>query len=192
MPALAVRQPVVALGALGLFLTAAAFVAPRVWPSDDPGDLVTRMTARVALLFWFLASAALIRRQRDFARAAWTVGCTTFLIHIATAFDRVHGWSHAAAVRHVEAVSGFGPGLFVSYLFTALWVADTLWWWLDRRGHDGRAVRLDQAIHAFFAFMVFNGTVVYETGFIRWTGVVAFALLGCLLATRLVGIEAAS
>jgi hypothetical protein len=35
------------------------------------------------------------------------------------------------------------------------------------------------------AFVVFNGTVVYETGFIRWAGVVAFTLLGMLAGWRL-------
>jgi hypothetical protein len=51
MAAAAVRQPIVGLAALGAVLTAAAFAAPAVRPDDDPDDLVTRQTARVALLF---------------------------------------------------------------------------------------------------------------------------------------------
>jgi hypothetical protein len=184
MPAAAVRQPIVGLALVGILLTVAAFLAPTFRPDDDPNDLVTRQTARVALLFWGIAAAALLLGRRDLGRAAWTVGCATFLVHVATAFDRVHGWSHAAARDHVEAVSGFGPGLFVSYLFTAVWVADVVWWWLDRPAYEARPVWLGRAVHGFFAFMVFNGTVVYEAGFIRWAGVIFFALLALLFAAR--------
>lgn len=188
MPAAAVRQPVVPLAALGAVLTAAAFAAPPFRPDDDPADLVTRQTARVAVLFWGIAAAALLLRRRRVGRAAWTVGCATYLVHVATAFDRVHGWSHAAAVEHVESVSGFGRGLFVSYLFTAVWVGDVVWWWADRPGYESRPVWLGRALHAFFAFVVFNATVVYETGLIRWAGLILFSLLALLLAARRGGV----
>ena len=188
MPAAALRQPIVGLALLGAVLTAAAFAAPTLRPADDPDDLVTRQTARVAILFWGIASAALLLRRREGARAAWTVGCGTFLVHVATAFDRVHGWSHAAAVEHVESVSGFGPGLFVSYLFTAVWVVDVFWWWVDRPGYDARPVWLDRGVHIVFAFLVFNGTVVYESGFIRLAGLILFALLAVLVAARRGGV----
>ena len=185
------RQPIVGLGLLGAVLTAAAFLGPRLGPDADPADLVTRLTARVAVLFWGLAVAALLLRRRAFARAAWTVGAATFLVHVATAFDRVHLWSHAAAYQHVAAVSGFGPGVFVSYAFTILWVADAAWWWLDRPGYDARPAWLDLSLHGFIAFVVFNGTVVYEAGFIRWAGVTLFALLGGLVLARRRGLIAA-
>src|SRR4051812_39005285 len=184
MAAVAVRAPIAWLAALGGLLVVAAFAAPLVWPGDDPEDLVTRQTARVAVLFWAVAAAALMRGRREFARAAWTVGCGTFLVHVATAFDRVHGWSHAAAVRHVATVSGFGAGVFVSYAFTVAWVADSAWWWLDRPRYDSRPAWLDRALHCFFAFVVFNGTVVYETGFVRWAAVIVFVVLGWLLLNR--------
>jgi hypothetical protein len=90
-------------------------------------------------------------------------------------------------VAHVEAVSGFGPGLFVSYAFTLLWLADALWWWIDRPRYDARPVWLDWAVHGFMAFMVFNGTVVYETGFIRWAGCLLFAVLTLLAVRRMAG-----
>ena len=35
------------------------------------------------------------------------------------------------------------------------------------------------------AFIVFNGTVVYETGFIRWAGLALFFALGLFLLKRL-------
>jgi hypothetical protein len=178
------RQPIIGLGILGVLLVGAAFAAPHLWPDADPADLVTRLTARVALMFWGMAAAALVLGRREFARAAWAVGGATFLVHVATAFDRVHGWSHTAAYRHVESVSGFGAGLFISYAFTMLWVVDAAWWWIDRSGYEARPAWLDRGVHGFLAFVVFNATVVYETGFVRWAGVIVFALLAVLLLVR--------
>jgi hypothetical protein len=177
-----VRQPILGAGLAGAVLAAAAFSAPAILSDEDPADVVTRQTARVAVLFWTTAAAALILGHREWSRAAWVVGAATFWIHVATAFDRVHGWSHAAAVRHVSVVSGFGPGLFISYAFTVVWAADAAWWWVDRRRYEARPVWLDRGVHGFLAFVVFNGTVVYETGFIRWVGAAAFTALGLLLA----------
>jgi hypothetical protein len=179
-----IRLPTLGLTTLGAGLLGAAFLAPHLVPTTDPADAVTRQTARVAVLFWGMAAAALILRRRDFGRSAWTVGCVVYLVHVATAFGRVHRWSHAAAYQHVDEVTGFGAGIFVSYAFSLLWAADAAWWWIDRRGYDARPAWLDRGIHGLMAFVVFNGTVVYETGFIRWAGLVLFALLGLLLARR--------
>jgi hypothetical protein len=185
MPVAALRQPIVGLGLLGGLLTAVAFAAPNLLPDDDPADVVTRQTARVAVSFWSIGAAAILLRRLDVGRSAWTVGAATFLIHVATAFDRVHGWSHAAAFRHVQSVSGVGPGIYVSYAFTLVWTADAAWWWLDRGGYESRSAVLDRAVQAFLAIVVFNGTVVYETGFIRWASCALFSILGLLLLRRI-------
>jgi hypothetical protein len=184
MAGMGVREVISQVAVCALLLVA-ALLAPLVFPDDDPADVVTRQTARVAIFYWGFAAAAILLRRRHFGRLTWSLGCLAFLVHVATAFDRVHGWSNSAAARHVEDVSGFGSGLYVSYLFTALWVADAAWWWIDKKGYDARAVWPDRAIHAFMAFIVFNGTVVYESGFIRWAGLLLFAVLAVLLATRL-------
>jgi hypothetical protein len=173
------------LGGLGAVLLVGSFAAPTICAEADAADLVTRQTARVGVLFWGIAAVALLVRQRTFGRWAWTFGCIAYLVHVATAFDRVHQWSHAAAVQHVETVSGVGAGLFVSYAFTILWFADLLWWWTDRVGYDARPNSLNWFIHGFMAFVVFNATVIYETGLIRWAGVGLFGALAMLLAARL-------
>jgi hypothetical protein len=178
------RRPIVLFGLIGAALVAAAFASPALSPDFDPADTVTRQTARVAVLFWGIAAAALLIHKREWARATWTVGCLTFLIHVATAFDRIHGWSHFAAMRHVDAISGFGPGLYFSYAFTLIWLGDVAWWWLGRHSYETRPTWLDRSIHLFFAFIVFNGTVVYETGFIRWAGVLLFGFLASLFVRR--------
>lgn len=172
------------LGALTVSLLSAAFLAPAVVADADASDVVTRQTARVAVLLWSVAAGALVIRRREFGRWVWTFGCVAYLVHVATAFDQVHHWSHAAAFQHVQTVSGFGAGLFVSYAFTVLWCADALWWWIGRTGYDARPSWLERTIHGFMAIMVFNGTVIYEAGFIRWAGIVVFCVLAVLLAFR--------
>jgi hypothetical protein len=65
-----------------------------------------------------------------------------------------------------------------------VWTADAAWWWLDWPRYESRPVWLDRTLHGFLAFVVFNGTVVYETGFIRWAGVIVFVVLAGLLLSR--------
>lgn len=165
-------------------LFAAIFLASTLGEIENVSDFLARQTARVAVLFWSIASALLLTRNRHLARWTWTLACAGYLIHVATAFDLIHGWSHEAAFHHVEEASGFGPGIFVSYGFSLLWLCDVLWWELRTESYERRPIWLDWSIHLFFAFIVFNGTVVYETGFIRWAGIVIFLLLGILFVRR--------
>src|SRR5260370_12959445 len=99
------------------------------------------------------------------------------------AFHYCHHWSHDAAVGHVRDVSGFGQGIYVSHAFSLFWTLDVAYWWLQPRGYALRSPWFGRLLHGFMAFMVFNSTVVYEQGFIRWAGVVLFAVLGPLWLT---------
>lgn len=154
------------------------------WPEYDSvqhADFWTRQTARVAVLYWAIASALLIAVGRtSSARWFWSLGCVAYLIHVATAFTHVHHWSHSAAFAHVEEVSGFGPGIFVSYAFSLVWFGDVLTWWCWPAVYYQRNKIAQGTIYGGMAFVVFNGTVVYETGFIRWAGLGLFTLLGFL------------
>jgi hypothetical protein len=184
---IAIREhgSVIGMIAAWVGLVAAAYLAPLVLPYDDAADLVTRQTARVAVAFWGLACAALILRIHDPARWLWSLACGAFVIHVGTAFDRVHHWSHAAAYDHVADVSGFGPGIFVSYFFALLWIADATWWWVDSASYDSRPQWLRYTLHGFMASIMFSGTVVYETGFIRWASAAVFIALGALILRQI-------
>src|SRR5262245_4082510 len=183
-PSLSRLQPALAL-AWAILLAAAL-----VW-----GDQ-TRGTVRVALAFYALAAALMLTldpagwRARTplgrVARAAWVLGLAAFLVHVGLAFHHHHGWSHAEAMRHVERVSGFGPGLFFSYLFTLLWSGDAAWWLLTPRSYAARPAWVGWALHGCLSFIVFNATVVYEQGLTRWVGLAATVALAALaLASRL-------
>lgn len=169
---------------LWAILLTVALLTPQLLKIPDPSDFVTRRTADVAVAYWALAVACLLMSEHRLARWNWTLGCGAFLVHVAIAFDRVHGWRHEAAFDHVQDVSGYGPGIFVSYAFTLFWLADVLWWWLNEDHYERRPNWLNGMLHFFMAFIVFNGTVVYEKGFIRWAGIGMFAVLVALALRR--------
>jgi hypothetical protein len=87
-------------------------------------------------------------------------------------------------MRHVEERSGFGPGIFLSYLFTLAWTADAAWWWLNPDSYAHRAGWTGVALHSYLFFMAFNATVVFETGPVRWGGLALSALLLGSLVVR--------
>jgi hypothetical protein len=114
------------------------------------------------------------------ARWCWTLAWLAYLIHLAMAFHHYHHWSHADAIAHTRAVSGFGEGIYFSHLFTLVWTADVAWWWLGPKDYARRPAWVGRTLHAFMAFIVFNATVVYEDGLIRWAGMALFAELAVL------------
>ena len=132
---------------------------------------------------------AIARRQTHWlttARYAWTFGCALLITHIYCAFRYYHGWSHTMAyletARRTKEVMNlnWGGGLFVNYLFALAWLVDVLWWWTARETYETRPCWLTTICHAFFIFMVFNATVVFGLGPIRWLGITICAGLGVL------------
>jgi hypothetical protein len=172
---------------LWLALLAVALAAPTLEGAADPGDAVTRYTVRVALLYYAAGSALMLVLSPEewacgswrgrLARCCWTLAWAAYLVHLAMAFHHVDHWSHARALARTHERTGLAEGIYVSHLFTLLWGADVAWWWLSPAGHARRPAWVGRGLYAFMAFVVFNGTVVFERGFIRWAGVGLFALL---------------
>jgi hypothetical protein len=129
---------------------------------------------------------ALMRRRPEFdrlARAAWSAGIVLALTHVGLAFQFVYGWDHDAAIeattRQTAEVAGlsFRGGIFVNYAFLLTWLADVCWWWISPGSHASRSRRLELGRLALFAFMFFNGAVVFASGLGRWIGIVSLALV---------------
>jgi hypothetical protein len=97
---------------------------------------------------------------------------------VLVAFHYYHDWSHAHAFEHTRRIAGAGEGLYVSYLFTGIWIADVTAWWKWPRRYAARPALVDLALHGFMVFMVVNSMVVFESGIIRWAGMAMFAGLG--------------
>ena len=152
------------------------------------GDVLVRVTIWLSLLAWV---AAEWRRgagpaMKVAGRRAWTVGAVAAVAHTAAAFHFRHRWSHedalAETARQTLEVTGmdWGGGLFVNYLFVAVWTADAAWWWLHPEAFARRPRSLDEAVRGFLLFMFVNGAVVFAKGPARAAG--AAATLAVLVA----------
>ncbi len=96
------------------------------------------------------------------------------------AFHFYHRWSHADAVEHTRQVSGFGAGIYFSHLFTLIWGADVMAWWAWPKWYATRSPWVGRTLHVFMTLIIFNATVVYESGPIRWAALLVYSALGAL------------
>jgi hypothetical protein len=189
-----------------LVLTWAALLAlVLAWPAltDSPtaGEDLTRNTVRLSLLFYAAALTLMLwLRPGDWAattgrgrlaRWCWALAWAAFVVHVGMAFHHYHHWSHADAVRRTQEATGFGEGVYVSDLFALAWTADVAAWWLRPAWYARRSPWIGRALHAFMVFMVFNATVVFETGPTRWGGVALFAWLTAAAVARRAGAHSA-
>lgn len=155
----------------------------------------------VALTIWtalFLYAAGeygrALRPPAAWARPLWLLGALVYLGHVAAAFGVHHDWSHAAAYAYTAAQTdayfglNWGGGLWVNYAFTAVWVAEGLWWQLAPAHYARRPPVLTTAVRAVFVFMIANGAVVFVEGPRRLIGVgVLAALIGIWWSGRRAG-----
>jgi hypothetical protein len=173
-----------------LLLLAAALAIPYALASTNLADDLTRSTVRVSLVFYAAAVCLLlVRRSGDvellrLARLEWTLAWAAYIVHLIVAFQLYHHGSHAEAVEHVREAAGIGAGIYVSHFFTFVWTLDLAQWWLAPKRHESRSPWIGRLLHGFMAFVVFNAMIVFETGAIRWAGVVMFVTFAALLARR--------
>ncbi|MGE0887199.1 MAG: hypothetical protein AB7P14_27060 [Blastocatellales bacterium] len=145
------------------------------------GELLTRITIWIAISGYALSTAILLLRGKNLvwqSRARWlsTVGCLGLMAHTICAFHFYHDWSQASALRETARqtaeVTGanWGGGLYINYGFLAAWIADVAWWWRGLNLYRQRHWLITAIWHGFFIFMLFNATVVFKTGWVRWLG----------------------
>lgn len=146
------------------------------------GEFLTRATVWVAMLAWGVCAWIRLRAPTaaDWSRMrrVWTVGCTAFLAHVICAFSSFHGWSHTQALketaRQTALMTGIqsGFGLYLNYTFAIVWLADCVWWWSVRDTvYQQRRKWISMTLWMFMAFMLFNGSVVFAEGPVRWVGI---------------------
>lgn len=147
----------------------------------------------LATVAWAVGEIVVRRSGRtEAARLAWTLGVALALVHAGLAFHYVHGWSHSAAaletMQQAEARFGVGwsGGVYVNYVFLAIWGLDTCWWWLSAESRSTRSRGLEATRWAFFVFMFVNGAVVFASGVGRAVGIacVAAVLLDRVAASQ--------
>lgn len=149
--------------------------------AEKAGEALVRNTVRLSLAWYLVAVLIMLAfrtpadwqissRTARVARLCWTWAVISFLIHLGMAFHFYHGWSHAHAFERTRQVSGVGEGIYVSYAFTIAWCGDMVWWWLSPAGYATRPRWVGRILHGFLLFVVVNGTIVFESGGIRWAG----------------------
>ena len=151
----------------------------------DIGEFLTRGTIWVSIAGYAIGSVifALSYSSRRKAtldsatRDIWTIACAGLIAHFVSAFHFYHGWSHAAAyedtARQTREIFGlnWGGGVFINYALLIVWMIDIAWWW--RSGLDSYRKRpwpLVVAWHGLLIFIIFNATVVFGDGIVRWIG----------------------
>lgn len=144
------------------------------------GSNLVAISIYLSLLSYLLAVVCWVSGRRGTRyRWLWSAGCVFLWGHAFCAFHFYHHWSHADAVQltaeQTQAVMGYayGNGIWFSYLLLAIWLGDVVQLWL-RRGDASNPVwgYFSYGVHAYAFFILFNGTVVFEEGVVRWGGVI--------------------
>lgn len=165
------------------------------------GHFLIAITIYTSLIAYLLAVVFWVSgRRAEGYRTLWTVACTSLWVHAFCAFHFYHHWSHADAVRltaeQTKAVIGYeyGNGIWYSYLLLLLWMVDVIRLWVQRdpqsASQSGAApdssgstssawywTAFTYAVHAYAFFILFNGTVVFEEGAVRWGGIIGTILI---------------
>jgi hypothetical protein len=125
------------------------------------------LAASLAIRFTAGLEPTIRRLRLAAARAVWTAGAVLQVVHAACALGFYHAWSHADALAHTARLTAemtgwdWGGGLYLNYVFTAVWAADAAWWHVDRASYERRSKWIDGVILGFMAFMAVNGSIVF-------------------------------
>ena len=152
--------------------------------------LALYLTIWIALILFAAGETGRVFRRPDGSSPPWAwwafaLGLLFALIHTVIAFDVVHNWVHEDAVRstamQTEAVFGIaaGWGVYVNYLFFAVWLADS-WWWRIERAPYTRPTVVTWTLRVFYMVMIFNGAVVFASGIRRLLGILIVSWLARL------------
>ena len=147
----------------------------------NSGEFLTRGTIWISIAAYTVGCVvfAVMRRPNGArgARVAWTIGCAALVAHFISAFKFYHAWSHAHAYAETARQTAevvrinWGGGLFINYAVASLWIADVAWWWFAGLDSYRRRPWLITVLwHGFLIFILFNATVVFKDGLVRWIG----------------------
>ena len=137
-------------------------------------EVVVFVSVAAAVILWALAEVFV-------SRALWTAALLLMMVHAVAAFVEFYAGSHAVAqtatMRQTAALTGieFAGGIYINYLFLAVWSGDVAWWWLAPRSYAVRPRWVSWTIRGFIVFIIVNGAVVFADGGARVIGVAAVA-----------------
>jgi hypothetical protein len=107
-------------------------------------------------------------------RWAWHVyglGAVFCAVHMLLAMGTRHGWSHQSAIEstaaQTQAVYGlnWGGGVYVNYVFLAVWIGELIWWATGPTTYLGRPLSATWSVRTFYLIVLVNAAVVFASGF---------------------------
>src|SRR5437762_7471778 len=120
-----------------------------------PATIAIDGTAWLAVASWAVSTWL----RLPWSRFLWTLGCLANLGHVLIAMHLVYAWDHdlayAAVAKQTYQETGLdsGIGLYINHAFSALWLLDTLAWWLGPHAYGRRSRWLDGGLQLIFLFM---------------------------------------
>jgi hypothetical protein len=124
---------------------------------------------------------ALTGRAPGWAWPVWSAGALLCVTHALLALAVRYEWNHERAVSatadQTAAVYGlhWGGGIYVNYVFLAVWLADAAWWRFDAAAFLSRPCSLTILVRAFYFIVLINAAVVFASH--RFPGLILMALL---------------
>src|SRR5262245_37323491 len=163
--------------------------APQGRISTREMSIALYATIWVALTLFVAGEAGKVRRPVP--RWAWPAslaGAVLCTVHILIAMGHHHRWSHSAAVEETAwrtaSVYGlaWGGGVYVNYLFVAVWLIYLWRWWTPPSKQPAVVSGFSRTfagvpvvvwgLRAFFFVIIFNATVVFAVSPMRAAGIV--------------------
>lgn len=152
----------------------------------------TLWAIRLAMLAMFVCFALELRgwRQLDSAvRGIWLLGAVCSFLHSLGALLYLHDGSHDKAfestAKQTEDLLGVavGVGLYVNYLFVAVWSTDAVLRCVAARWYTSVGRWYHVVVYGFLGFIAINGTIVFKGGWVREIGILAVLILLALASS---------
>lgn len=151
-------------------------------------------TIWISMLCFVAGESGRAFTRRGSAPPRWALwvfatGLLLAIVHTLLAFASIHNWSHADAVMttavQTQIVYGVpvGGGIYVNYLFFAVWLADA-WWWKAAPGGYERPRAVTWTLRAFYMLIIFNAVVVFVDGARRMAGLALVSWLARAWSSR--------
>ena len=156
---------------------------------------VAAWTIRGALLcmvLYFAVRLLNLNRKNthlELAKSLWLLGSLLSLLHAIATMAFYHQFQHVAAYQdtahQTEQAIGvaIGFGIWLNYIFVVVWLIDALWMSGFAKSYFARHRVFNWTIYGFLSFIAFNGAIVFESGPVRWIGILTILVLVFLWKT---------